>query len=37
MQRYAQFADIVIYLGTDMEIKKLKKEATKSNSKHSGL
>ncbi len=35
MQRYAQFADIVIYLGTDMEIKKLKKKAKKSDSKGS--
>ncbi len=37
MQRYAQFADIVIYLGTDMEIKKLKKKTEKSNSKGSKL
>jgi len=37
MQRYAQFADIVIYLGADMEIKKLKEKTEKSNNKHSGL
>ncbi len=35
MQRYARFIDSVIYLGADMENKKLKKKATKSNSKGS--
>ncbi len=34
LQRYARFTDSVIYLGADMENKKLKKEATKLNSKH---
>ncbi len=35
LQRYAHFIGNVIYLGADMENKKLKKKATKSNSKGS--
>ncbi len=34
LQRHTHFIDSVIYLGADMENKKLKKKATKSNSMH---